>query len=222
MSLIRESGAFDQIETTRRTYRSQDELDMRSAVELWGRSAWPNARQVHELVMDRGKVRADMAMICPTHLVAIEIKSEWDDLSRLMLQVAMFRLATPELWVVCHERFLKDLDVIRYLIPTMGVIRARREKTYEGPFQLEVIHEAQQFVPHPAALLSLCWVAELHYEAVHHLVCGAKVPTHAKLVTALERVSPTEQLASVCRQLRARNALWRADPPVPLPPQPTP
>jgi hypothetical protein len=57
-------------------------------------------------------------------------------------------------------------------------------------------------------------MAELYAEAVRFRVCGAKAPTHAKLVSYLERLTPKEQLAAVCRQLRARSALWRADPPI--------
>lgn len=213
-ALIHESEAFDQAVPARRTYRSQDELDMRDAVDLWGRTKCPDARQVHELVMDRGKVRSDMALIQPAHFVAIELKSEWDSLDRLMLQAAMFRLASPELWVVCHERFLKDLDAVRYLIPTLGVMRATREPAFGGPFGLEIIHAAEPHVPCPTALLSLCWVAELHAEAVLARLCGPKAPTHARLVAMMERLSPAEQMAAVCRQLRKRNALWRADPPI--------
>jgi hypothetical protein len=37
---------------------------------------------------------------------------------------------------------------------------------------------------------------------------------HARLVEAMLRLGPAERLAAVCRQMRARDALWRADPPV--------
>jgi hypothetical protein len=83
---------------------------------------------------------------------------------------------------------------------------------YGGWEAAGVAHEAQQFVPHPRALLSLCWVAELHGEAVRRRLWSGKVPTHAKLIGLLERTTPADQIESVCRQLRGRNAMWRPDP----------
>lgn len=186
---------------------------MRAAVERWGRTLWPDARQVHELVMNRGSVRADMAIIGQNHFVSVEIKSEYDSTERLMNQSGMFRLASPELWLVMHQRHLHDADLIRYLIPSIGVARAVREKVYSGPFEIEVVHQAQRYVPLPEAMLSLLWVAELHDEAVRRRLWSGKAPTHAKLVKLLERnLSGQEQIEAVCRQLRARDALWRADP----------
>lgn len=212
MSLVTETVPVDQAAPPQRRYRSSDELEMRVAVERWGRSRWPGARQVHELVMNRGSVRADMAMIETDHFVSIEIKSEYDSTERLMNQSGMFRLASPELWLVVHQRHLRDTDMIRYLIPSIGVAQAVREKSYNGPFEIQVIHEAQRYVPLPEAMLSLLWVAELHDEAVRRRLWSGKAPTHAKLVKLLERLDLAEQTEAVCRQLRARAALWRADP----------
>jgi len=213
MSLITETVPFDQAAPPTRRYRSNDELEMRAAVERWGRERWPEARQVHELVMNRGSVRADMAIIGTDHFVSVEIKSEYDSTERLMNQSGMFRLASPELWLVMHQRHLRDADLIRYLIPSIGVVQAVREKPYGGSFQIEVVHEAQRYDPLPVALLSLLWVAELHDEAVRRRLWSGKAPTHAKLTALLERsLNRSEQIEAVCRQLRAREALWRADP----------
>jgi hypothetical protein len=80
-------------------YRSDNELKIREAVEAWGRPRWPNARVVHELVMGRGAVRADVAFITPNHIAVVEIKSDRDDTDRLLHQAGMFRAAVPELWI---------------------------------------------------------------------------------------------------------------------------
>jgi hypothetical protein len=80
-------------------YRSDNELKIREAVEAWGRPRWPNARVVHELVMGRGAVRADVAFITPNHIAMVEIKSDRDDTDRLLHQAGMFRAAVPELWI---------------------------------------------------------------------------------------------------------------------------
>lgn len=213
MALISETVPLDQAVPVKK-YRSQDELEIRVAVDRWARQCWPGARQVHELVMNRGSVRADMAIIDESHFVSIEIKSEYDSTDRLMNQSGMFRLASPEFWLVVDHRHVRDTEFIRYLIPSIGVARATRDKMYAGPFQIEVVHQAEPYQPYPAALLSLLWVAELHAEAVRRGLWNGKAPSHARLVALLERLGPAEQIAAVCRQLRARDALWRADPPI--------
>lgn len=48
--------------------RSAEETEMRALVETWGRSRWPGARCVHELVIS--ECRIDMAFIGETHMVA--------------------------------------------------------------------------------------------------------------------------------------------------------
>jgi hypothetical protein len=208
-----EHDAIDQAMPAKR-YRSDAELEMREAVDLWGRARWPEARVVHELVMDRGKVRADMAFISPAALVSIEIKSGYDDSARMMNQVAMFRLSTPETWLITDVKHQRDVGLVHYLLPTIGCATATREKMYGGPFSISVTREPAPFAPHPEALLSLLWVAELHAEAVRARLWRGNAGTHAALVRIMLRLDPAEQLAAVCRQLRGRDALWRADPPI--------
>lgn len=208
---------FDQVAPARNSYRSQDELDIRVAVDIWGRSRWPDARVVHELVMDRGKVRCDMAFIGPRHLVSIEIKSGYDVAERLMNQVTMFRLATPETWIVVDHKHLRDTRMIAYLLPSIGIAVAERSRPrdVQSPFRITVEQEHSPFVAQPEAMLHLLWTTELRDEAVRFRLPFGKRDTHAKLVkNLLARLTAAEQIEAVCRQLRARNALWRADPPV--------
>jgi hypothetical protein len=200
------------------TYRSEDELKMRVAVETWGRAKWPKARVVHELVMDRGTVRADVAFISPNYLVAVEIKSEWDDTSRLLCQAGMFRLAASEVWLASPHRHIKDCEMIRYLMPSIGVALSDIDRDIgklPDNFKIETVHDAAPFSPYPEATLCLLWVAELRAEAQHAgLIQGGKPPTHSKLVGMMLKLPVEDQIAAVCRQLRAREAFWRSDPPV--------
>lgn len=216
-ALLQPVEPMDQAAPVRR-YRSDDELAIRDALEPWGRSRWPEARCCHELVMNRGTARADMAFVAPRHLVSIEIKSAWDTTERLIPQIAMFRLATPECWVVVDQRHGRDADLVHWLLPTIGVALALREGDRRGPFRIEVQREPASFVPHPEAMLSLLWVRELLAEATASRLIqrrSSKPPSHRVLIDFMLRLDPAEQLAAVCRQLRARTALWRADPPVP-------
>lgn len=159
-----------------------------------------------------------VAFVSPDHLVAVEIKSEYDDTSRLMNQAGMFRLAVPELWIVAPHRHTKDVELIRYLMPSIGSALSDRDRPY-GPlpseFELEDIHPAAPFQPVPEACLSLLWVAELHAEASRaRVIRGAARRSHGALVAAMLTLTWPEHLAAVCRQIRARNAFWRADPPI--------
>lgn len=203
--------------------RSGAELAMRDAVERWGRAKWPEARVVHELVMDRGTVRADIAFVSPMHIAVVEIKSEHDDTSRLLHQCGMFRLAVPELWIAMTHRHAGDAKLIRHLMPSIGTCLSDRDRQI-GPapdhFDLDEVEPAALFVPWPAATLSLLWASELDAEARRSSLVqgrGSRPQSHASLITKMLRLTWDEQIVAVCRQLRAREAFWRADPPIRVP-----
>lgn len=235
-----EAKAQAAVETAvRKSYRSDAEIAMRDVLEAWCRARWPDARLFHELVMGRGTVRADLAAIAPAHLVAFEIKGPWDGLGRLLHQIAMFRLAVPELWLVVAGSSARDAGMIRHLLPSVGLIEIRHAaitdwdrqgaddyghiygeawggKVDRGALTVEVIAESARFEPHPEALLDLLWVAELDAEAARHRVgVSSRKATHQKLVEALLTLTPAEQLAAVCRRLRRRDTMFRADAPEP-------
>lgn len=226
MSMLTPSDQHQQgakAEAVRKAYRSPEELLIREKLEAWCRDRWSDARIVHELVMGRGTVRADLAAIAPAHLAAFEIKGPYDDTSRLLHQVAMYRLATPEVWIVTADEHGDDGRLIRHLMPSVGHIRvigfpvSRAYRVDPDEVELVVAAEPTPFAPLPDATLSLLWVSELCAEASRARVMqiGARAPSHATLVKAMLALTPEEQIAAVCRQLRARDALWRADPPIP-------
>lgn len=209
MTLIQSTAPMHQAAPRRQTYyRSEEELKMRDALEAMGRADWPGRRIVHELVMGRGTVRADMAFIGEDTFDVIEIKSRYDTAERLMNQVAMFSLAAPRLWLCAPEKHEHDIEIIRHLLPHVGLFIYDKGNVWP-------VYEAKPREPHPEALLSLCWVAELHLECERAGLWQSKrPPTHTKLVQMMQKLSPEEQLKVVCRRLRGRDALWRADPPI--------
>ncbi len=224
MSLLSEkSSRFDGARVTRRPVSWAEEM-MRHGVEAFYRSRWPGARIVHELVMARGSVRADVCAIGRDHLVSGEIKSQYDNTERLINQAAMFRLASPELWLFADERHHRDCKIISYLMPSIGYALCKENdlrlaKLEERLPEWEIVRESAPFRPDPEALLSLIWVAELTEEAIAARIITAprsKPWSHSALVKRfIEAASEAEILAAVCRQLRARDAEWRADPSIP-------
>lgn len=218
MSLITASDPDNQIAKISRVYRSKQELELRAMIERWGRAKWPDARCVHELVMGRGTVRADMAFVSPNHMAVVEIKSEYDDTNRLIVQAGTFRLAVPELWIISPNKHIDDAELVKYLMPSIGLATPNRESmmgAFDAQTEITERSPAAMFCQVPRALLSLLWVAELAAEARRHRLLQdtrKKTPNHNALVAMLLTLTPEEQLASVCRQLRGRDAFWRADP----------
>lgn len=229
MSIVRASAPEQQGYPERNMpYRSQEEIAIRQGVEDWLRAKHKSARVVHELVVGRGDARADVAAIGTDHFVATEIKSSYDSTSRLMQQACLFRLVAPELWIVAAEKHVEDTDLVRYLMPSVGVARAKYKLVPRDPkkmwsekdatnVEIEVLHPAKPFKPHPSSMLQLLWVNELWNEASRHrlvMTPSSRPGTHGFLVNKMLKLDPHEQMASVCRQLRARQAQWRADPPI--------
>ena len=70
---------------------------IRAKVEAGFRSAYPDARIIHELVI--GACRADVVAVTPDKLVLAEIKSERDSLERLDRQTKNFARVTPDVRV---------------------------------------------------------------------------------------------------------------------------
>lgn len=218
MAIIR--GACDprdQIESVTNKYRSREELAIRDALEEWGRARLPVARQYHELVVGRGVARADLAFIEPDNLECVEIKSSRDGTMKLFEQAAMFSLAAPRVWICVAPLHKFDAEIMTYLLPFLGLIEASQAEKGSEKIRLDVIREAQPRQPLPKALLTLLWVAELATEAERHRLIQrrGKPPTHGLLVKLLaDALTRDEQMEAVCRQLRARQTMWRADPPV--------
>lgn len=209
---------------SRRGYAGRAELALRNSLERFCRSRWPDARICHEMMMGERRVRADVVAIDPAHIAAFEVKGEYDETVRLLHQVGMYQLCVPEVWMVVPVgRHAEDARVLRHLLPSVGLLvgSGTSQKNYyefDGKdFDLVVEAEPAPRPVHPEMMLEMLWAAELRN------CCGRmnldvdakrKAPTRPEMIRKLLEF-PTETLQrEVCIELRSRDALWRADPPV--------
>lgn len=206
----------------RRGYAAESELALRNGLEAICRERWSEARIVHEIVMGEGRVRADVAALSPAHIAAFEVKGSHDDTTRLLHQVGMYQLCVPEVWIVADEKHAEDARLIRHLLPSVGLILGRNLEKQHGygrktgdEITLWVEAEAVPRAPVPEMTLRLLWAAE-----VRAALCVLGNPVTAKatrrgcLKRLAEIVTPETVVGIVSAQLRARDALWRADPPI--------
>lgn len=202
-------------------YAARGELALRQAMEdVLRQRLGGDARICHEMVMGAREVRADVVAICPNHIVAVEIKGPVDNVTRLLHQVGMYQLSVPEVWVVTSRDKKLDAELIRYLMPSVGVMTARDIPQWDvrdWTPDLEILGEPVPRRPHPLMLLEMMWADELAAMARRTAVMtiGSRTPVRAKMIAALRQaLGEDELLAACCHELRRRDALWRADPPV--------
>jgi len=206
----------------RRGHAAGAELALRNELEALCRSRWPGARICHEMVMGARQVRADVVAICPDHIVAFEIKGEYDDTSRLLHQVGMYQICVPEVWIVAAQRHEADAHLIRHLIPSVGIVTGTGWTRHGGsaehgaPVTLTVRAEAASRRPDPTMMLEMMWADELRAMCGRlRVTAGPRTPRASAIKALLAHAGPEELLRECCTELRCRVALWRADPPVP-------
>lgn len=205
----------------RRGYAAQSELALRDGLELILRQRLPEARVVHELVMGAREVRADVVAIAPAHIAAVEVKGAYDNVSRLMHQVGMFQLCVPEVWICCAREHAEDARLIRHLLPSVGIIvGSNLDKHYHrgdavAPLDLAVEAEAVPRAVVPSMMLEMLWADELRAACGSLKISVSATVTRPRAIAALlEQATADELMTAVCRELRARDAVWRADDPI--------
>lgn len=202
-------------------FAAQAELALREALEKFARSRWPDARLCHEMVMGEGKVRADMVAIDSAHIAAFEVKGEYDDTTRLLHQVGMYQLCVPEVWMVVAIGHAGDARLIRHLLPSVGLLvgageSSRHHYEFDGKeFGLVIEAEAAPRPVVPEMMLQMLWHSELAS------ICGrtrcyavSGKSTRPSMIKALLALPLEELQRETCNELRARDALWRADRPI--------
>ncbi|MBI1202661.1 MAG: hypothetical protein GC182_09140 [Rhodopseudomonas sp.] len=204
----------------RRGYAAESELRLRNALEAFCRDRWGDARVVHELVMGQGKVRADVAAIAPTHMIAFEVKGQFDDTTRLLHQIGMYQLCVPEVWMVLSAKHDQDGKLLRHLIPSVGLLVGDDPKGHQDHFPagtLNVVAEACPRSVVPEMALEMLWRDELASACQRTCCFGvSKRSTRPKMIEAmLGALSYDEIMREVYAELRGRDAIWRADAPVP-------
>lgn len=172
------------------------------------RQLMPEARIVHELNVETGTCRVDIAAVAPDRLVFVEVKSRKDTLDRLPEQCRIFIPACHRL-AVCYASERWDVSTIYsrtdYRADVWPQDRAGQWKLGEG-----------HHPPNTSAMLNLLWRDELWHESVRAGHQPRSKATRSDLMRVLWRGLTGDQLVeAVCRQLRARPFV-EADPAVPL------
>jgi hypothetical protein len=205
----------------RKGYAALSELELRNGLEGVLRDRHPDARVVHELVMGAREVRADVVAIGTGHIAAVEVKGAYDNVSRLMHQVGMFQLCVPEVWICCAKEHAEDARLIRHLLPSVGlIVGTNLDKHYHrgGKTEPVILEIEAEPVPRdvvPEMMLEMLWAEELR-NACHSLrISVTSNTTRPKCIAAiLDQAGPEQIISATCRQLRARDAMWRADQPI--------
>ncbi len=90
-------------------YRSEAEAEIRDAVVARIRQQRPNARIIHEInVSTYGPNRIDLIAVDREEIIAVEIKSAKDKLTRLPAQIDAMRGCAHHVVVALHEKFLVE------------------------------------------------------------------------------------------------------------------
>lgn len=166
----------------------------------------PDARIVHELNVETGKCRVDLAAVAPDRLVFVEIKSRKDTLDRLPNQCRVFKPA-------CHRL------VVAYASERWDVGAIYRATNYgcdvwpeDGAARWDLgscFHP-----PNTSAMLNLLWRDELWHEATRAGLQPHKRDSRSPLMNRLwNGLTGAEVVAAVCRQLRGR-PMAEGDPPI--------
>jgi hypothetical protein len=166
----------------------------------------PEARIVHELNVETGKCRVDLAAVAPDRLVFVEVKSRKDTLDRLPEQVRTFAPACHRL-VVCYASEKWSVSTI------YGASDYAADVWPEDSFMRWTLGESFR-PPDTSAMLNLLWREELFDEACRAGLQPHKRESRSPLMHRLWRYQTGYQVVeAVCRQLRWRH-FPAADPPV--------
>lgn len=205
----------------RQGWAARSELALRNAMEDLLRQRRPGARMCHEMVMGEGKVRADLVAVDTDHIIAVEVKGEYDNTTRLLHQVGMYQLCVPEVWMVVPDRHADDAKLIRHLLPSVGLIvgtgLSHSYNDKKEPVTLKIEAEALPRLVVTDCMLEMLWRDELYGVCQRTGTSVATKATRPQMLKALRDLSHDLLQRETCTALRGRNALWRADPRIPTP-----
>lgn len=185
---------------------SAAEERIRAKAESALRHAFPEARIIHELVLQQGGVRIDLAAVTPNRLICVEIKSERDVLTRLPDQVAAMKRVCDAWRVCCAD---KHLDKVREIAGWIGAV-SETELDTPGYGLMRLERDALEGMCNAPARLEMLWADELR------LIAGGKGARMVCIRAASDGKTGAEVRCAVCAALRARH-FPRADPALPWP-----
>lgn len=195
---------------------------IRAKAEASLRRRWPSARIVHELQLEQGGIRIDLAAIGEDFLAVVEIKSERDVLKRLGSQVERAVAVADEVWIVAAEKHEPGVEALRRWTTgesDRSTARALREARvlYERPSAGgELVLDSWSYglskrPPHivdPRCRFDLLWRDEMASALGRHFggasISTGKLTRGAMIALAVEHMSGRELRRAVCAQLRDR------------------
>lgn len=205
--------------------RSSEELEMRELVVPRLRARWPEARIVHELPLRYSTNRIDLAAICPTEIISVEIKSSRDVADRLEAQLRAFVPISSRVIVALAPVWNKSLPTIvksrrgftTYIpqyTPMQNTILAVGRGTIET-WTVDATAKSVEITPRSnspnrpwlSKMLHMLHVAELEQIAMRHKISYGKKSTHKNLYEKCsDLMNGREIVIAVCAALRARRA----------------
>lgn len=208
---------------------SEAEERIRAKAEAFLRGAYPEARIIHELMLEQFGNRIDLAAVTPDKIVAVEIKSERDVFTRLPEQIRAAVKVSREVYVCTAAKHAPKItaltDMHLYNAPgcppnpdylrelTWCGILAEGETGDLGPYgQRHAYGVERNRILNPHDLLKMCWASELR-AVCFDLGVGQKATRHGCMMQACEALSGREIRRRVCRELR-RRSFPRADAPI--------
>ena len=196
------------------------------------RERWPAARIIHELQLEQGGIRIDLAAVTEDFIALVEIKSERDVLKRLPSQISRAMAVADEVRIVTVAKHLKGVTDIRSYRCDDGddwrdaaeaarairgaVVMVERDDLggilrQEESRWRKSVHNT----PDPRARWDLLWAGEMRSAIGRHFggaeLRSNKMPRDGMMAVAVEHMTGRELRRAVCAQLRNRT-FPRADP----------
>lgn len=182
------------------------DADIRQPLAQRVAGAYPGAQVLHEVGLEYGLVRVDVAAISPERLHAWEVKADADTLRRLPVQEMAYSAVFDRCTLVAGERHLVRGQAL--VPPWWGVVLARAEG---GGVVLEEVRPAQDNPsPSPGATLRLLWRPEMLalLEEVG-AARGIRSASKARFLARLVETLPGEVLRARVRLVVCARGDWR-------------
>jgi hypothetical protein len=191
------------------------------------RLRWPEARIIHELQLEQGGVRIDLAAVTTDSIAVAEIKSEKDVLKRLRRQIAVAHRVAEEVWVVVAAKHRQDVRDARQWRAGMteeeradywalSSARFYFETGAEGEIETDVRRRADEGrrCLDPRLIWEMMWAEEQALALRRFWGTPAMKPMTrgAMRAVAVENMTGREIRRACCAALRARS-FPRADAP---------
>lgn len=194
---------------------SEAEERIRVKAEAHLRALYPGSRIIHELKLNDGATRIDLAAVLPTRLAVGEIKSERDVLDRLGRQLEDSLRITANVHVYVSGKHVETLKEQPGDVLCQDNLRSMLWRTSvwaETADGFSVVHRAYDHqraelghMPDTRQLLSLLWADELKTMLDRHsLSYGRRATMQFTKKVALEHMTGAQIRAGVCQALMGR------------------